>query len=195
MASVLFTVAVWLLPAFNAIWLAAAGVALAMNVTGLPVKPAEVACNVLLFVPAVVPSVQLVTVAMPLESVVAFPPATEPPPAVTANVTATPATGLLNWSRTSTDGAMATAVFTVAVWLLPALSDIWLAAAGITVTGAVWVIATPLTVAETVFPSATVELTVPVATPATFVAPGWTIMLPVPVAASTTVAPPIGLPN
>ena len=38
-----------------------------------------------------------------------------PDPDPTANTTATPATGLLNWSRTITAGAVATAVFTVAV--------------------------------------------------------------------------------
>src|SRR5512134_2086921 len=44
--------------------LGAPGVAVAVKVTGLPVSPAEVACRVL--APATVPSVQLVTVAMPL---------------------------------------------------------------------------------------------------------------------------------
>jgi hypothetical protein len=57
------------------------------------------------------------------------------------------------------------------------------------------VIATALIVAETVFPSATVELSVPVATPLAFVVPaGCVSVLPVPVAANTTVAPEIGLP-
>src|SRR5512134_240291 len=50
-----------------------------------------------------------------------------PPPPVTVNVTETPATGLSNWSRTITDGAVVTAVFTVAVWLLPAFTAIWVA--------------------------------------------------------------------
>src|SRR5437588_272133 len=46
----------------------------------------------------------------------------------------------------------------------------------------------PLTAAETVFASATVELTVPVATPsAPVTAAGWVTVLPLPVAASTTV--------
>src|SRR5256886_16714417 len=50
-------------------------------------------------------------------------------------------------------------------------------------------------VAETVFDSATVELSVPVATPVPSVRPlGCVRVLPLPVAASTTVAPPIGLP-
>src|SRR5437660_6423192 len=64
-----------------------------------------------------------------------------------------------------------------------------------TVTAAVWVSAVPFTVAETVFPSATVELSVPVATPLPFVAPaGCVRVFPVPDAANTTVAPPIRLP-
>jgi len=46
-----------------------------------------------------------------------------------------------------------------------------LTAAGVTVTVAVCVIATPLIVAETIFDSAPVELSVPVATPLPFVVP------------------------
>src|SRR5216684_3653107 len=64
-----------------------------------------------------------------------------------------------------------------------------------TTTVAVWVIATVLIVADTVFDSATVELSVPVATPLALVVPtGWVRVFPVPVAASTTAAPAIGLP-
>src|SRR5439155_1563907 len=55
---------------------------------------------------------------------------------------------------------------------------------------------TPLIVADTVLDSATVELSVPVATPLAFVvAVGCVRVLPVPVAASTTVAPAIGFPD
>src|ERR1043166_4896672 len=51
-------------------------------------------------------------------------------------------------------------------------------------------------VAETVFDSATVELSVPVVTPLAFVvAAGCVSVFPVPVAASTTVAPATGLPS
>src|SRR5213594_2484839 len=58
-----------------------------------------------------------------------------------------------------------------------------------TTTVAVGVIATALIVADTVFAWATVELSVPVATPLAFVgALGCVSVLPVPVAASTTVA-------
>src|SRR6266540_1107605 len=66
---------------------------------------------------------------------------------------------------------------------------------GVTVTDAVCVMAVPLAVAETVFAPATVELSVPVATPLASVGPlGWVSVLPLPVAASTTVAPLIGVP-
>src|SRR3989441_1268668 len=65
-----------------------------------------------------------------------------------------------------------------------------------TTTVAVCVMATELIVAETVFDSAVVELSVPVATPlAMGGATGWVSVLPVVgVAASTTVAPWIGFP-
>jgi hypothetical protein len=70
------------------------------------------------------------------------------------------------------------------------------AAAAFTLTVAVWVIATALIVADTVFDSATVELKLPVATPLALVVPtGGVRVFPVPVAASATVAPAIGLPN
>src|SRR5207247_1351601 len=66
---------------------------------------------------------------------------------------------------------------------------------GFTVTAAVWVMAVPLAVAETVFVPATVDLKGAVATPLALVVPlGWVRVLPLPVAASTTVAPLIGLP-
>src|SRR5207253_2286411 len=65
-----------------------------------------------------------------------------------------------------------------------------------TTTVAVWVIATPLIVADTVFASAVIELSVPVAMPLASVRPvGWVSVFPVVgVAASVTVAPWIGLP-
>ncbi len=65
----------------------------------------------------------------------------------------------------------------------------------VTVTVAVCVIATLLTVAETVFDPATVELSVPVATPLAFVTEdGCVSVLPLPVAVRATVAPLTGLP-
>src|SRR5439155_875183 len=67
---------------------------------------------------------------------------------------------------------------------------------GFTTTVAVCVTATPSIVADTVFDSATVELSVPVATPLAFVvALGCVTVLPRPVALRTTVAPAMGLPN
>src|SRR6266568_4032903 len=64
-----------------------------------------------------------------------------------------------------------------------------------TTTVAVCVIATALIVAEIVFDSASVDASVPVATPLALVgAAGCVSVLPDPVAASTTVAPGIGLP-
>jgi len=64
----------------------------AVKVTGLPVRLPDVAVSVL--APAVAPSFQLPTAAMPLASVVALPPVSEPPPEPRAKVTETPATGL-----------------------------------------------------------------------------------------------------
>jgi hypothetical protein len=64
-----------------------------------------------------------------------------------------------------------------------------------TTTVAVCVIATALIVAEIVFDSASVDASVPVATPlAVVVVAGCVSVFPDPVAASTTVAPGIGLP-
>ena len=61
-------VAVWLVGLFAAIVAAAPAVPVAVNVTGLPLKPVEVAVSV--FGPAVALSVQLPTVATPLALVV-----------------------------------------------------------------------------------------------------------------------------
>src|SRR6266487_4326997 len=67
---------------------------------------------------------------------------------------------------------------------------------GFTTTVAVCVTATPLIVADTVFDSAVVELSVPVATPLAFVvALGCVTVFPKPVALRMTVAPATGLPN
>src|SRR5206468_10697890 len=68
-------------------------------------------------------------------------------------------------------------------------------APGFTVIEAVCVLAVPTPRSSALFVSATVELSVPVATPLELVVPlGWVRVLPLPVVASTTVAPPIGLP-
>jgi hypothetical protein len=74
---------------------AAPVVPVAVKVTGLPPSPLDVAVSV--FVPAVVPRVQDVATAIPLPSVLTgVVGLTVPPPDVTAKVTATPPTGLLN---------------------------------------------------------------------------------------------------
>src|SRR5438552_2739558 len=104
----------------------------AVNVSGLPVNPGDVAMSV--YGPAVLPRVQLPTAALPVASVVWFAPVTVPPLVPGANVTATPATGLLLASRTITDGGMATAVPVVAFWPLPAFIAIWVAAPAVTFT-------------------------------------------------------------
>jgi hypothetical protein len=71
--------------------------------------------------PALVPRVQLPTVATPLELLVCDPPVTLPPPAVTANVTAAPATGFWFASLMMTEGGIATATPAEAVCASPAV--------------------------------------------------------------------------
>jgi hypothetical protein len=95
------------------ICVAAPAIPVAVKVSGDPVSPLLVAVSVL--PPTIDPNVQLPTVATPLALVVALPPVMLPPPVATAKVTVTPATGLSNASRTSTLGAVATAIPTVAV--------------------------------------------------------------------------------
>src|SRR5690348_9010692 len=93
--------------------LGASAVPVARKVTGLPFTPVDVAIKV--SGPAVVPRVQLPTVAIPLALVVWLAPVMAPLRELVENVTATPATGLPFASFTITDGGVATAVFTVAV--------------------------------------------------------------------------------
>ena len=109
-----------------AILLAAPAVPVAVNVIGEPVNEPLVA--VIVLEPAVVPNVQLPTVAIPLAFVVVVKIVPEPPPVATAKVTDTPDTGLLDASRTITLGAVLTDVPTVALWPSPALMAIVLAA-------------------------------------------------------------------
>lgn len=97
------------------------------------------------------------------------------------------------------------AVTVIAEMLVPAIIELGAAvtvdcaaftAPAVTVTVAVCAMATVLMIAETVFPSANVDVNVPIATPLAFVGPtGWVSVLPVPVAANDTVAPATGLPN
>ena len=88
-------------------------VPVAVNVIGEPVNEPLVA--VIVLEPAVVPNVQLPTVAIPLAFVVVVKLVPEPPPVATAKVTDTPDTGLLDASRTITLGAVLTDVPTVAL--------------------------------------------------------------------------------
>ena len=70
----------------------APGVPVAVKVNGEPVRPVLVAVKV--FVPAVVPRVQLPMAAIPRLLVVGVAKVTDPPPVATAKVTLTPLTGL-----------------------------------------------------------------------------------------------------
>ena len=79
-------------------------------------------------VPAVEPSTQLPTAAIPFEPVVAEDPDIEPLPVGTAKLTGAPLTGLLFTSLTMTLGGIATAVLTGADWLFPAFTAICVAA-------------------------------------------------------------------
>jgi hypothetical protein len=142
-------------------------------------SPAYVAVR--FFVPAEVGvSVQVPVATVPLQlavpSLTLTLPVGVPPAEVTVKLTATP------WP--TTDGFGVCVVIDVVV------------PAGLTVTVAVCVIATPLIVADTVFDPAAVELRVPVATPVpSVVAAGCVSVFPVVgAAASATVAPPIGFP-
>src|SRR3981081_2542534 len=81
------------------------GVAQAVNVTGARVPLVAVSR----LAPSPAPRVQLPTVAIPAELVVAVPPVIDPPPTVTAKVTGTPAIGDPLTSFTMTDGSFAAA--------------------------------------------------------------------------------------
>jgi hypothetical protein len=108
------------------ICVAADAVAVAVNVTGLPVRPVEAAVSV--FVPATAPSCHTVSAAIPDPFVFTVSgPLTRPAPllicplpAVIVKTTATLLTGLPFASRTRTDGAVETEVLIAALWLLPA---------------------------------------------------------------------------
>src|SRR5207302_1277512 len=125
------TVAVWLVGLFAAIVAAVPAVPVALKVTGLPLKPVEVAVSV--FGPAVALSVQLPTVATPLALVVWLAPVIVPFPGATANVTATCATGFPFPSFTITDGGDVTAVPAVADWLVGLFAAIVAAAPAVPV--------------------------------------------------------------
>src|SRR5512145_23239 len=178
--------------------LAPAAVPVEVNVSGLPASVPAVAVSVL--GPAIVPSVHDVAAAMPFASVVTgVAGLTEPPPDATVNVTETPATGLLNTSRTITVGGAATAVPTVADWPSPAL--IAMPLAGTAVPVAVKVTGLPASVpdvAVSVWGPAVVPSVQPptVAMPAAFVVWVAPVTEPPPdVTANVTVTPPTGLLN
>jgi hypothetical protein len=97
---------------FAVITLAGPTVPVAVKPTD-PETPAAAALT--LFVPAVVPSVHVVAVAMPLALVCTVLGDTVPPPAVTLNVTVTPLTPLPLASLTFTLGGALTAVPAVAL--------------------------------------------------------------------------------
>src|SRR5262245_27166317 len=82
-------------------------VPVAVNVTGEPDRPVDVAVSV--FVPGAGPNVQLPTVAIPEPLVFWLPPVIEPAPLATAKVTATPETAPPCASVTFTAGAIGTA--------------------------------------------------------------------------------------
>src|SRR5437764_411318 len=188
-------VADWLVGLFAAIVAAAPAVPVAVKVTGLPESVPDVAASLLL--PAVVPRVQLPTVAIPLASLIWVAPVTLPLPGPGAKVTDTPETGLPNASVTSTDGAIKTAPPAGAVCPPPPWGAIVAAAAGFTATSAVCVTVTvPFTMAVTVFVPAAVELKAPVIWPLVLVVPaGCVSVTPVTgLAARVTVAPLTGLP-
>ena len=107
--------------------MAVPAVPVALKVTG--VRDPVVAVNV--FDPAVVPKVQLPTVAIPLPLVVALKPVPEPPPVATAKVTLTPLTGMSLASFTITLGAIDTGVPIGADWLSPAFIAIWVGGPGV----------------------------------------------------------------
>src|SRR5881296_1949528 len=136
-------------------------------------------------------------VAVPDAAVTVVVPARVTPPGLVpiASVTsAALATTLPNWSWTSTwtAGVMIADGAVVAGWTLNASR---VAGPGATVTVAVWVIPTPLMMAETILACATFELSAPVATPSAPVgAAGWVKVLRDPEAESTTVAPLTGFP-
>ena len=127
---------------FAAIVAAAPAVPVAVNVTGLPDNVPDEAVSV--FCPAVGLSVQLPTVATPLAFVVWLAPVIVPFPGVTANVTATPATGFPFASFTSTDGGELTAVPAGADWLVGLFAAIVAAAPAASVIAALAGVRVPL---------------------------------------------------
>ena len=118
-ATFVFTVARLALADVDGIEPAVPATPVAVKVTGLPARPPEVAVSV--FAPAVCRASTSRRWRRRSRSWCVVPVA-EPPPEATANVTATPETGLPRCPSTRTDGAVETFVSTVALWPLPPLS-------------------------------------------------------------------------
>src|SRR5438093_840586 len=136
--------------------------------------------------------------AAPVDPVVAVALLGVAPAGLTVAVTATSAwlTGLLFASCSCTTGCWASAAPLRPLLEGGVVSASCVAGPALTTTVAVCVTATPLSIADTDFDSATVELRVPVATPLAFVtALGCVTVLPSPVALRTTVAPATGFPK
>ena len=111
--------AFWLLPDTAVTSTGAPALPLARKVTGEPDSPAAVAVATLLLTPATVPMVQVVEASPCALVVTGAAAATAPPPAVTAKVTATPATGSPPASVTRTPIGVGSAVPTVPFCTLP----------------------------------------------------------------------------
>jgi hypothetical protein len=191
---------------------ATSAVPVAVKTTGLPLSPVTVAETVL--APAVVPSVQEVSVAMPELFVVTVEPLAGdvvPLPAVVVNVTTIPEIGLLLASRTVTEGTSPAALIsvpTVAVCdvVVPVVGTMfWLVAAVLVPVNVTVVIA--VAVAVTVFAAPAVRPNVHVeseATPELFDATVATLVglidpaaapePPVAVSVKVTLKPLTGLP-
>src|SRR5262249_17371784 len=119
-------------------FVAVAAFAVAVNVTGDPVKPVALAVTVCVL--AVGPSVHVVC-ANPLDSVVAVVVRIEPPPDATANVPATPATPTPSDALTLATSGCATGFPANPVWLFPDCAAI---ALGLSSTATVTVSAGPV---------------------------------------------------
>ncbi|HEX9487306.1 MAG TPA: hypothetical protein VF976_09590, partial [Gemmatimonadales bacterium] len=189
MATAVFTVAVCGLGALLASWVAAAALTVTVAVCAIAV-PLIVAdtifdsATVELKLPVATP----LALVVPTGCVRVFP----VPVATSTTVAPAIALPLASFAVTVTvDAPLPAVIGDVATTVDCAAETV----PAVTTTVAVWVIATVLIVADTVFDSATVELELPVATPLALVVPtGCVRVFPVPVATSTTVAPAIGLP-
>src|SRR5579859_285041 len=129
--------------------------AVAVNVTAVPLSGPPLTVAVIVFDPADGPSVHELNAAIPelfVTTVLPLGDDTAPPPVATAHTMLTPDTGLFPASFTMTDGAVATAVATVAVCPSPAFFGKLDAAAAVAVAVKVTGLPLrPLTAAVSVF--------------------------------------------